>query len=138
MASSVASSTRSDSSLLVSEARKRIFSSIKIWPGLSDLAFSPTPEISGENKTSCFSNSPNFLAMGARDNSGFTIPFGLPKCAITTIEQLAASNFFIVDNDAIMRPGSPITPSLMGTFKSQRKITFAFWGFNWDKVLIPI
>ena len=76
--------------------------------------------------------------MGARDNSGFTIPFGLPKCAITTIEQLAASNFLIVDSDAIMRPGSPITPSLMGTFKSQRKITFAFWGFNWDKVFMPI
>ena len=54
------------------------------------------------------------------------------------MEQFAANSLLIVLSEAMIRPSSVIAPSLIGTFRSQRKITCVFWGFNSASVFMPI
>jgi len=49
-------------------------------------ALAESPITSLANLTSLPSSSPNLIAIGARDNSGFRSPFGLPRCAQTISE----------------------------------------------------
>ncbi|CAB4549749.1 unannotated protein [freshwater metagenome] len=134
----MANSFRSVSSLLVSEFSYRMFSSKRTSPGFNERANCLTPVIFGENLTSLFNNSPSFLATGANESSGLRSPFGLPRWAIIVMEQLLVSNLFIVLNDARILPSSVMTPSLIGTFKSQRKITCAFCGFRSERSFTSI
>ena len=129
---------RSASSLLVSAASNLIFSSSRICPGFNSLTLLPAPTISAENSILILSNSPSRIATGANESSLLRSPFGLPRWAIITIEQFAANSFLIVLSEAIILPSSVICPSLIGTFKSQRKTTCVFWGFNSASVLMPI
>ena len=65
-------------------------------------------------------------------------PLGRPRWATTIIEQLASRSFLIVPSEATIRPSSVITPSLIGTFKSQRSRTLLFCSVRSERVLIPI
>ena len=115
-----------------------MFSSMRICPAFKEWARAINPVISPENSTSLFSNSPKRFAIGAKDNSLDGSPLGLPRWATTMIEQSASSSFLIVLSEATIRPSSVITPSLIGTFRSQRNRTLLFCRVRSERVLIPI
>ena len=82
--------------------------------------------MSEENSIFILSSSPSRFATGANESSLLRSPFGLPRWAIITIEQFAFNSFLIVLNEATILPSSVIRPSLIGTFRSQRKIICVF------------
>ena len=75
--------------------------------------------------TSLFSNLDNSFATGANENSGFTSPFGLPRCDANIILQFCSSKYFIVGNAATILVLSVMFCSLsIGTLKSHLTNTF--------------
>ena len=122
---SLANASRSASSLEFSRPSKRTFSSSKTCPDSRAAAcfLASSPTVSFARTTSCPSSSPSRLATGARENSGFTCPFGRPRCAITTTFALASTRALRVGNAARIRPSSVILPSCNGTLKSERTRT---------------
>ncbi|CAB4958190.1 unannotated protein [freshwater metagenome] len=119
-ASSRARSNRSESSLLVSAASNLIFSRSRTSPALRVATAVPAPRIAEENPISCPRSSPSRFATGAKESSGLRSPFGRPRCAIITTEAPWLMRYWIVGRDARIRPSSAITPSLIGTLRSQR------------------
>ena len=103
-----------------------MFSINIICLGFKFLAFSARSGAMSEKITSTPDNSCNLAAIGRSESSGLRSPLGLPRWAIITIEQLASSNFLIVDSEATIRPSSVMTPFFNGTFRSQRSKTFLF------------
>ena len=124
-ANSLARTWRSASSLEVSAAEKRIFSSNKISPALSAVALEVTslPVTAPANCTGAPSSSDKRFATGASESSGLASPFGRPRCAAITMLAPFARRVLIVGSEARMRPSSVISPFFNGTLRSQRRNT---------------
>ena len=86
-------------------------------------AFSPTTLASAANFTVCPSNLDNASATGAKDNSVFGSPFGLPRWEQRITFPPSLINLLIVGIAATKRVSSVILPSCNGTLKSQRTNT---------------
>ena len=75
--------------------------------------------------TSLSNNLDNSFATGFNENSGFTSPFGLPKCDVNIILQFCSSKYFIVGSAATILVLSVIFCSLsINTLKSHLTNTF--------------
>ena len=111
---------------MVSPASKRTFSSRSSSPGFSAaaLAFASPPTTSLAIATGLPSSSLRRAATGARENSGFTSPFGRPRWEQRMTAALWSSRYLMVGRAATMRLSEVMTPSLSGTLKSQRTSTF--------------
>ena len=107
-----------------------MFSTIAISPGFKALTIVNVSEPfkSSIKVIGVPTNSPNLLAIGFKDNSGFLSPFGLPKCAKTIIFAFFFLKSLIVVTLAFNRPSSvicitPLASCFIGAFKSARNKT---------------
>ena len=123
----LANSFDNSSSFFSSLASNLTFSNKTTSPGFisDDNLFASSPTTSFANLTSnpnCFDNS---AATGASENSGFTSPFGLPKCEHKITAALCSNKYLIVSNDATILELSVIFNSeSSGTLKSHLTNTF--------------
>ncbi len=124
-ASDSAKPRRTVSSLLVSSAWKRRFSSTTTSPSpsASTAARAESPTVSLAKATSAPSSSPRRAATGRRLYLSSGVPSGRPRCEITTTRAPASRRPVRVPSEARMRPSSPMTPSFRGTLRSQRTMT---------------
>lgn len=84
------------------------------------LAFASSPTTSLAIATGLPSSSLRRAATGARENSGFTSPFGRPRWEQRMTAALWSSRYLMVGRAATMRLSEVMTPSFSGTLKSQR------------------
>ena len=88
-------------------------------------SFALSPIISPANFTSFPNNLDSSFATGAKENSGFTCPFGLPKCEHKITLALLSNKYFIVSNAPTILLLSVIFRfSSCGTLKSHLTSTF--------------
>src|SRR4051794_38381765 len=120
-----ANAPRSASSLLVSPALNRRFSSNATSPSARpstvDRALSPT--VSSAKATGAPSSSDSRAATGAREYLASGAPFGRPRCAQTTTRAPASRSRWIVGTDARIRPSSVMVVPSSGTLRSLRTST---------------
>ena len=120
-----ANALRSASSLLVSPALKRRFSSSATSPSPSPAtaACACSPTVSVANATGLPSSSPSRFATGGSVYFGSGAPFGRPRCDTTVTRAPASRSALSVGRTARMRPSSVISSPSSGTFRSARRST---------------
>ena len=120
-----ANAARSPSSLLVSPALKRTFSSRATWPSsrVATVSWADSPTVSRANATGVPSSSPRRAATGAREYRSSGAPFGRPRWAVTTTRAPASASRRMVGTLARMRPSSVMRDPSSGTLRSDRTST---------------
>ena len=109
-------------SFLVSPATYLTFSMRSISPALRSFAaaftLSSTTTSEGTNLTSFPVSSASLFATGARLNSGFGSPLGLPRCDMSTTDAPCSRRYSMLGRAALMRMSSVILSPSRGTLKS--------------------